>query len=158
MGDFIKNTMSLVIIGDEDNSKFDGKIKMNGKEEGFHYHRDSIKQIVKELKQEGYPLDNINFSDANESGFDLVNKGHILFCNCTMGSYCFGYIFLPKRLTDKQIESLRLFESNFQKFPQLYLMRIDKQDQESFETEVSAYDFNVDLLIKTYYNTNTKTK
>ncbi|MGE5456214.1 MAG: hypothetical protein ACM3O4_03830 [Ignavibacteriales bacterium] len=156
MSDFIKNTIAMVIIGDEENEQFDGKIKMNGKEQGIIYHCDSIKKMVKELNKEGYPLNNIDFSNVHESGFGLVNMGHILFCNCTMGNSIFGYLFLPSRLTEKQIESLRLFESNFQQFQQLYLMRIDSLDNQVFESNISTYDFSVDNLIDTYYRIKTK--
>lgn len=35
MNDFVNNTLSMVIIGDKDNQLFDGKIIMNGKNDGF---------------------------------------------------------------------------------------------------------------------------
>ncbi len=154
MNDFIKNTMAMVIIGDENNEKFDGKIKFNGKNDGFFYHRDSIKQIVNELNHEGYQLSNINFIDANEAGFDLVKKGHILFLNCTMENYCFGYLFLPQNITNKQIESLKLFEKTFQQFSELYLMNISKKDPEFFDTETISYDFDTSEILKNYYGIN----
>ncbi|MDD2434908.1 MAG: hypothetical protein PHO63_01495 [Bacilli bacterium] len=158
MDDFITNTLSMVIIGDEESHAFDGQIKMNGRKEGFFYHRDSINQIVNELITEGYSLSDINLENSNESGFDLITMGHILFCNCTMENYCFGYLFLPRRLTAKQIESLRSLEPHFQKFPELYLMRVDKENQECFETEVTKDEFNVDNLLHTHYPIENKRK
>lgn len=156
MSNFIKNTLAMVIIGDEENKEFDGKIKMNGKNEYIRYHCDSIKRIIKELDNEGYSLESINYSSFHESAFGLVNLGHILFCNCTMASNTFGYLFLPNKITSKQVESLKLFESNFQKFQELYIMKVDEIDNQNFTTRLSCYDFNVDQLTDTYYKKKTK--
>ncbi|MFA5603572.1 MAG: hypothetical protein WDA12_01795 [Bacilli bacterium] len=151
MNDFVNDVMSVVIIGDDQNEEFDGKIKFNGKSDGFLYHRDSIKQIINEFKSEGYSLNDINLYSSNEAGYDLVSQGHILFCNCTTGKYYFGYVFLPEKITTNQIQSLKLFEEDFQMFEQLYIMKIDEMDQESFEINVQSHEFNVNEIITKYY-------
>ncbi len=156
MDDFIKNTLSMVIIGDESNQLFDGKIISNGKKEGLFYHRDSLREIVNKLRHEGYPLGKVDTSIISEAGFDLVNMGHLLFCNCTVEDNYFGYVFLPDKLTEKQIESLRKFEETFQKFESLYLMKIDEQDKEHFKTELNSYSFNTDELVNNYSTSKTR--
>lgn len=161
MNDFIKKTMTAVIVGDEENEKFDGRIKVGRTEDGFTYHRDSIKNIVYQLDLEGYSVGNVDFSNANEAGFDLVNKGHIMFLNCTTQNYVFGYVFLPNTITKKQIESLKVFEPALQQFPHLYIMKVNELDRETFNTDSNVYDFNVDSILEKYYTVpkvKTKTK
>jgi len=155
MTDFNKDTMAMIIIGDEEDELFDGKIKMNGKNEAIKYHSDCLKKIVKDLDNEGYSLGGMNYSSFHESGFMLVNNGHILFCNCTIGNNTLGYLFMPPKLTEKQIESLKLFESDFQQFEEFYIMKIDELDCENFQTSISN-NFNINELIDNYYKRKTK--
>lgn len=156
MTEFNKSTMAMIIIGDEENKLFDGKIKANGKNEGIKYHCDCLKKIVKELDIEGYSLDGMNYSSFHESGFMLVNNGHILFCNCTIGNNTLAYLFIPPKLTEKQIESLKLFESDFQQFEEFYIMKIDELDKENFQSSLSCNNFDVNELLDNYYKKKTK--
>ncbi|MDD2180934.1 MAG: hypothetical protein PHW32_01040 [Bacilli bacterium] len=156
MNDLIKDTLSLVIIGDENNHEFDGKIKFNGKRDGLFYHRDSLKKIVNDFRNEGYPLGKVDYSMFNEAGFDLINMGHILFCNCTVEDNYFGYVFLPNKLTVKQVESLKKIEVSLQKFESLYLMTIDENDKESFDAREISYSFNVNDLVNGYSSSKTR--
>ena len=156
MNDLFKDTLSLVIIGDENNPEFDGKIKFNGKNDGFNYHRDSLKQIVNDFRKNGYPLGKVDSSLVIEAGFDLVNMGHFLFCNCSIEDNYYGYIFLPNKLTAKQVESLRTIENSLQAFESLYLMTIDENDKELFETKEISYSFNVDEILNGYSHSKTR--
>ena len=153
MEDFIQNTLSMVIVGDEENELFDGEVFMNGKKEGYFYHRDSLKQLVISLRRKGYHLGMVDTSIASEAGFDLVNMGHILFCNCTVGENYFGYVFLPEKLTHKQAESLKEYDKILQQFETLYLMQIDENDKERFKSKVNSYNFNTDELTNEYSKT-----
>lgn len=156
MNSFIENNLCVLIIGDEKNEKFDGRIKTCGKEEGFRYHTDSVKQIAAQLNYEGYSIGKIDYSHINETGFDIINKGHVLFCNCSSGNVLFGYLFIPEHLTDKQIESLKIYEEQFQKFGLLYLVKIDKNDKESFDSITFEGNFSVDAVISPEDKVKTK--
>lgn len=147
MKNFIENTLSMIIIGDENNQLFDGKIITKGKKDGCMYHRDTFKQIAFDLWNEGYYIGKINDSIVTEAGFDIVNMGHILFCNCTIRNHYVDYLFLPEKLTNKQIESLKNFDEIFQKFEALFLMQIDENNKEQLKTQICSYNYSTDEII-----------
>jgi hypothetical protein len=148
MDNFLNNVLSMVIIGDEENKIFDGNYKTAEKTAYLRYHRDAIKKIIKEFNKEGYKFGKIDYSQSFESGFDLINQGHILFVNCSVNDSYLAYLFIPNKITSNQIKTLKSFEQIFQKFESLYLMQLD-DSKDQFISSSYSNNFTIDLLMNT---------
>ncbi len=149
MKEFNESVLSFIIIGDNNNKKFDGVLKYNGQKSGFFYHRDSIWDLIRSFRNLGYYIDNVNSSIITEAGYDLITKGHILFCNCTIDDNYFGYLFLPNKLTNGQIEALQKFENILNQFETLHIMKVDPNNYEFLNSNEHSYNFNIkDLTIE----------
>ncbi|HHW68719.1 MAG TPA: hypothetical protein GX747_00040 [Tenericutes bacterium] len=156
MDDFIKYNLSTVIIGDENDPNFNGVIKKCGKKDGFEYHTDCVKQIVISLNNMGYYVGNIDYSHINETGYNLINYGHILFCNCYTDNIMYGFLYIPDKLTEKQIESLKSLEVYFQQMSTIFLYKLDEHNKELFEVTTYENNFTVDILTNKLIKNKTK--
>lgn len=152
MNDLLVNNLSMIIIGDQTNKKFDGVFKIKGIKDGCIYHIDAINKIINDLNTEGYCIKNIDTNDTFEKGFYLISNGHILFGNFTENhKKKAGYLLIPNHMTEKEIISLRLFENQLQKFDTLYIEKKDDYDDESFDPIELDGKFTVNKLLKKSY-------
>ena len=151
----LKKILAMLIIGDEGNQQFDGKFKCKRNNDGYRYHIDAIADLIKDYRQAGYNIDDVNLKNTSEeAGFNIISKGHILLCNCSINDNNLIYIFVPSKITNYQLATLKLFEPQLQQLQNTYIMKIDEMGKETFNSISFSNNFSFDNLI----NSNSRTK
>lgn len=108
----ISNYLVTIIIGDK-NSNYDGKIISRSY---GNSHIMTINKVKKILSFIDYDL-NFKYNDElSDIIFNLILQGHIVFFNLSCSNKKIGSIYLPNKITEKQLLSLNKLYSQLKDF------------------------------------------
>ena len=98
--------MLSIIIGDKQ-SNFDGYEERQKRIEGDYHHVMAYKTVIDKLRKKGYDLSNFIENDKKTEITEFMRAGHILMLNVSQNNLKQSVVYLPKKLTKKQLRTFK---------------------------------------------------